>query len=151
MSGETIYDSRNEAQPTHYHGDLVRGLFVAAAVLVFLTQFIGARLPYSSGGLILIILVLVIAAGITNPVQRWIHWANAAISVIGVLMFGGLALARFDSNPAFLSQNVIVPIIAVIFIGTLYFSTATVRGFLVPHVDPNDEPEDPRLYIADPE
>ncbi len=148
MSDETVFARYEEHSTSHYYGDVVRGLFITGAVLCFLTQFFGTRLPFSPGALMLIIIVLVIAAGITNPVQHWIHWVNVVIASLGLLLFGGLALARLHSAADVFSQNGIVAVIAVVFLAALYYGTSTVRGILVPHVDPN---ETPRPYIADPE
>ena len=135
MSGETVYDPANERAPSHYHGDIVRGLFVAASILIFLTQFIGTALPFSTGAVMFFILCLVVSAGITNPVQQWIHWVNVLISVTGLLLFGGLALSRINNNIDLISQNSLVAILALLFMGTLYLGTRTLRGFMVPHVD----------------
>lgn len=149
MSGETIYDPANEKRPSHYHGDMVRALFITEAVLIFLTRFIGTQMPFSTGGLMMVIIILIIAAGITNPVQQWIHWLNVGIAALGLLLFGGIALARLQSAADLVTHNGLVAIIAMSFIASLYFTTATVRGMLVPHVDPDEEEERP--YIVDPE
>lgn len=140
MSGETIYDPSEEQKVSHYHGDFVRGLFVTAAILVFLTQFAGTKLPFSVAGLMLIIVVLAVAAGITNPVQLWIHWVNLVISIIGLLIFGGLAFARLSSSADFILQNGLVSLLAIVFFVAIYFATRTLRGLMVPHVDQGEKP-----------
>ncbi|MBU2103582.1 hypothetical protein KKD81_02005 [Patescibacteria group bacterium] len=135
MSGETIYDPSKEKAPSHYHGDVVRALFVAAAVLIFLTQFIGTSLPFSTGGIMFLIVCLVISAGITNPAQQWIHWVNVFISIIGFILFGGIALTRINSSIELLSQNTLVALLTLVFISTLYLGTRTLRGLMVSHVE----------------
>lgn len=121
--------------PKHYHGDAVRLLFVGIAVLVFLTEFIGVRLPFTSAGIISIILILVISAGITNPVQKWIHIVNMVIAIFGTMLFGNIALARLTVPNASFSQTGTVLVIAILFVVALYFATRTVRGRFVTHVD----------------
>ena len=135
MSEDEAFDPRREVRHSHYHGDTVRILFVCAAVLVFLTQFVGTKLPFSTGALMFIIVVLVVAAGITNPVQHWIHWVNTIISIFGLLIFGGLALARIGTREDIFSQSGLVAILAIVFLATLYLGTRTLRGLMVPHVD----------------
>lgn len=121
--------------PKHYHGDMVRVLFVAIAMLIFLTEFVGARLPFTSAGIISIVLILVISAGITNPVQKWIHIVNMVISIFGTMIFGSIALSKLNVPGATFSQTGAVVLIAVLFLAALYFATRTVRGRFVTHVD----------------
>ena len=124
---------RPSNRPSHYHGDLVRGLFLAAAVLVFITKFVEDAPTFSFGAMMLLILTLVIAAGITNPAQKWIHSVNMLISIAGVLTFGWLSTSRIETAPELFSGAGLVVIIALIFVAALYFSTRTVRGYSVPH------------------
>lgn len=135
MSEDTVFHSSDIERPTHYHGDFVRGLFVTCAVLVFLTQFIGSKLPFTSVTVMLIVLILVIAAGITNPAQHWIHWANLIIAIGGVLIFGGLAIARLSTVAQLFSGEGVVALLAILFLASLYFATRTLRGLMVPHID----------------
>ena len=131
-----MYDpALKRPRPSHYHGETVRVIFVIAAILVFLTQYVGTKLPLSTGFTMVLIVTLVVAAGITNPVQRWIHWANTGISILGLLIFGGLALSKFGTNGGVVSDKGLIAILAILFVGSLYFSTRTLRGFMVPHVD----------------
>lgn len=136
MTEDGDYVPASPARPRHYHGDLVRGLFIAGAVLIFLTQFVGTKLPFSTSGLMFIVLVHVIAAGITNPAQTWIHWVNAIIAAISMLYFGSLALARLDTLPQLFSSEGIVAALALVFLAALYLSIRTIRGFSVPHIAP---------------
>ncbi|MBP6869041.1 MAG: hypothetical protein KBC16_02955 [Candidatus Pacebacteria bacterium] len=121
--------------PKHYHGDVVRVLFVAIAMLIFLTEFVGARLPFTSSGIITMVLVLVISAGITNPAQKWIHILNMGISIFGTMIFGNVALSKLNVPSADISQVGTVTLISVLFLCALYFATRTVRGRFVTHVD----------------
>lgn len=130
-----------EAAPStrHYYGDVVRILFVAAAVLIFATKFVAGTATFSFPALMLLILTLVISAGITNPVQRWIHTVNMVIAIAGVLTFGWLSFSRIDSAQELFSGTGLVAVIALLFLAALYYATSTVRGFSVPHIDPEAE------------
>lgn len=120
-------------RPDHYHGDTVRVLFVAAALLVFAIKFVNPTFAF--GPMMLLILTLVIAAGITNPVQKWIHSVNMAIAIAGVLTFGWLAFSRIESTEELFSGQGLFAILALVFLAALYFATRTVRGFSVPHLE----------------
>ncbi len=114
----------------HYHGDLVRMLFVAAAFLMLVMQFTGNPIFTTPAALIIFVSVLVIAAGITSPVQRTIHWINLFLSFVGLAIFGSLATQRLHSLGDFFTHNGITGIIALVFLMALYFSTRTVRGYM---------------------
>ncbi len=141
MSDSTVYDPSTEKPVTHYHGDHVRLLFMSAAVLLFLTNITGAELPFSTGGSIVIIVILVIAAGITNPAQMWIHWFNITLSALGVMLFGGISLASLHNGFAIFSNTGFVALLAINFLVALYFSTRTLRGLMVPVVHPDESGE----------
>lgn len=114
----------------HYHGDVVRVVFVLSAALMFLAEMIGGSLPFSTAATVFIIIILVISAGITNPAQLWIHWVNLFISLTGLMLFGSTTLTRFRTE-APLNESLIVGILSVMFLVALYLSTRTVRGLLV--------------------
>lgn len=117
--------------PKHYYGDVVRTLFIVAAVILFAMQFTGIRLPFSAFGSIMMILFLVVAAGLTNPVQTWIHWVNIFLSGFCLLLFGGLALSRFQNNAALFPDGILIGILAMLFLVSLYCATKTLRGILM--------------------
>lgn len=130
MNEETpFYESPRSFIP-HYHGDIVRVLFVLAAGLIFLAELLNGNLPFSTAATVLIAVLLVISAGITNPAQLWIHWVNLFFSLIGLILFGGTALTRFRTDAPF-SESFLVGVIAVVFLAALYLSTRTVRGHMV--------------------
>ena len=121
----------------HYHGDTVRILFVVAAILIFATKIIAPSVSFSFGALMLLILTLVIAAGITNPVQKWIHSVNMLIAIAGAVTFGWLSFSRIETSEHLFSADGLVVVTALIFLTALYYTTSTVRGFSVPHVPPD--------------
>ena len=114
----------------HYYGNESRALFVAGAVVLIIAQSTGADLPLSTGAAVMTAVLLVVAAGITNPAQGWIHWLNAFIAIYGVLLFGTTAISHYRSgisifNPSFFYIEALT-LIALI---ALYFTTRTIRGF----------------------
>ena len=115
----------------HYHGDIVRVLFVVAAVLMFLAEFSGAELPFSSAFSIAIVVLLVVTAGITNPVQLLIQWINMGISAFGLLLFGGIALAHFRGGNEFFGNGIFVALLSITFLLALYFATRTLRALML--------------------
>ena len=112
---------------------------MVAAVLLFLINITGAALPFNTAGSIVIIVILVIAAGITNPAQMWIHWFNITVSALGVMIFGGYALSKLHSGFAIFTSNGLVALLAIVFLAALYFSTRTIRGLMVPVIHHPDE------------
>lgn len=116
--------------PSHYYGDTVRILFVIAAALLFVSQFIGT--PFLTIGAALIIAVLlVVAAGLTNPVQTSIHFVNAVLSGVCLVLFGSIAVTRFHETDSLLGGTAIVILLVLVFLFALYSSIKTLRGRLM--------------------
>lgn len=125
-AGESIPPRRKN---THYHGDNVRMLFFVAAVVLIIAQSTGAELPLSTLGSVLVAVVLVIAAGITNPSQKGIHWFNACIAVLGTVLFGTAAVQHYRAglsvfDPSFTYTEAL----ALLSLVALYFTTRTIRA-----------------------
>lgn len=116
----------------HYHGDSTRALFVIGALLLIVAKSTGANIPPdTTTGTVIAAVVLVIAAGITNPVQGWIHWMNALIAIYGTLLFGVTAIDRYRSGISALDSSFIyIEALALLSLIALYFTTRTVRGFI---------------------
>lgn len=113
----------------HYYGDIVRYLFLAAALIMLITlplfqDYVEAPTMYSIIG----IAILGIAAGLTNPKQMVSAAVNFIIAIIGLAIFGYTAVDSFQnqiSDDKFLLTNVIL---AVIFLFAVYFSMKTLRS-----------------------
>ncbi len=123
-----IVPERHQIQ--HYHGDGVRALFFMSAIVLIVAQSTGVELPLSTFGAVISAVILVVAAGITNPAQPGIHWFNALIAVIGTLLFGTSAvnhyregMSVFDPSFAYIEALALLSLIA------LYFTVRTIRGF----------------------
>lgn len=113
----------------HYHGDGVRALFVASAVLLIVAKSTGAELPLSTFGTVVAAVVLVVAAGITNPAQRGIHWLNATLAVIGTILFGRAAVNHYSTGTSFFDTSFLfIEALALLSLVALYFTTRTIRG-----------------------
>ncbi len=134
---EDGFEPRGRPHALHYYGDTARILFVIIAVLIFVAETTGAALPLSPVAAIAAAVVLAVAAGVTNPEQQWIHWANELIAIFGVLVFGVDAVSRYRAggslaNPSYLFAEAIT----LLFLLALYFATKTVRGYLLrPHLE----------------
>ncbi len=139
-----VDDSDNEASlyrrksQLHYYGDVTRTLFIVGAVLLLVAITTGAVLPLSSFGTVIAAIVLVVAGGITNHEQHWIHWVNESIAIFGVYIFGVSAINNYRagvsiSNPSYLYTE----LIAVMSLIALYYATKTIRGILLRSIPSN--------------
>lgn len=113
----------------HYHGDEVRIVFFVGAIVLVVAQSTGAELPLSPLGSIVSAVLLVIAAGITNPAEYGIHWLNAIIAIGGALLFGTSAIDHYRAGfSVFDSSFVYIEALAILALVALYFTTRTIRG-----------------------
>lgn len=113
----------------HYHGDEVRMLFFAAAIVLIVAQSTGANLPLSTTGAVISAVLLVVAAGITSPAQSWIHWLNAFIAIWGVLLFGVNAVDHYRTGISIFDPSfTYTEALAILSLVALYFTTRTIRG-----------------------
>ena len=120
----------------HYHGDTVRSLFVVAAVVLLVAETTGASLPLPTFQIVALAVLLVVAAGITNPAQAWIHFVNALLAIYGALVFGLFAIEAYRAAQEIFSQTYLfAELLAILFLVSVYFTTKTVRGILLrPHL-----------------
>jgi hypothetical protein len=119
----------------HYHGRVVRVIFLIGALILIVAQSTGADLPLSTFGTVAGATVLVIAAGITNPNHFWIHWLNGLLSVLGVLIFGTSAIERYRGGVRFFDPSfTIIEALTLMSLVALYFTTRTIRGIYLRRV-----------------
>lgn len=115
----------------HYHGDQLRVIFVVSAVVLIVAQSTGAELPLSTLGAVVSAAVLVIAAGVTNPVQSGIHWFNEVVALAGTLLFGSTAVDHYRAGISFFDPSFIyIEALALLSLAALYLTTRTIRGIL---------------------
>lgn len=111
----------------HYHGDIIRILFVSTAALSFLSSAIlGPVLPFGvlfevSGGILLIAL-----AGLTNPHGHIVMRLNILAAGVGTFLFEMTAITyrNIDSIQLLLVREIGV----LLLVSALYFSVKTVRA-----------------------
>lgn len=125
-TGERIPPKRTNR---HYHGDNVRMLFFVGAIVLIVAQSTGADLPFSTFGSIVAAVILVIAAGITNPSQKGIHWFNAFLAIFGTLVFGTAAVNHYRAGLSFFDPSfTYTEALALLSLVALYFTTRTIRA-----------------------
>jgi len=120
----------------HYHGDTVRALFVIMAVVMLIAETTGASLPLSTLGIVSFAVVLMVAAGIANPAQSWIHYVNVVLAVFGAISFGLYAIEQYRATHDVLTPTFLyAEVLALLFLTSVYYATKTVRGLLLrPHL-----------------
>lgn len=119
----------NEQIP-HYYGDTVRYLFMSAGflMLISLPLFQGAiRLPTLFS--IIAIVVLGLAAGLTNPKQASSAVINLAIALIGLIVFSYYSVNIFNEQQTAQGFFFINIVLAIAFLFATYYGVKTVRGF----------------------
>lgn len=113
---------------SHYYGDIVRQVFVAASAVMlvaspFYADSLKSEIPFYVAGA----LVLIILAALTNPHNRSVLLADAVAAGVGVAIFEVWALGSYETSTwvEFLLRQGI----ALLFLVAFYFSMKTVRAF----------------------
>jgi hypothetical protein len=115
----------------HYHGDEARVIFVVAALVIIVAESTGANLPLSTTGSVSTAILLIIAAGITNPAQSAIHWFNALLAISGTLLFGTAAINNYRAGMSvFDTSFASIEALTLLALLSLYFTTRTIRGLI---------------------
>lgn len=116
----------------HYYGDTVRILFVAIAIAMVVGETTGAALPLSATTAVIAAITFAVAAGITNPGQKWIHYINEALAILGALIFTTSAALHWRAGAGFFDPSYFfTELVAILSIIALYFTTKTLRGLLL--------------------
>ena len=127
------------AEPVpHYHGDIVRQLFISTAALLligapFYADSLRTELPFEIAGAIL----LVALAALANPHNRTIFMAGAVAAGVGLVIFETWAL--FSYHESTWMQFILREVVALAFLAGFYFSMKTVRAFVMHKVGKRDE------------
>lgn len=124
---------RNEKLLTkHYYGDVVRFLFLLAAVIMLITlPFLNPNLPVPLILSILIILTIGLVAGVTNPLQKSTSAITTGISSIALVVFEYYAVTTYLASSFTNLLFIVNQILALIFLFALYYSTKTLRAKLI--------------------
>ena len=125
---ESTVPTPHDRRTPHYHGDEVRTIFFISALVLIIAQSTGADLPLSTLGAVSGAILLVVAAGITNPDQTNIHWINAAIAIIGTLTFGTTAVEHYRKGFSIFDASFIyIEALTLLSLVALYYTTRTIR------------------------
>lgn len=124
---------RNEKLLTkHYYGDVVRFLFLAAAVIMLVAlPFLNPNLPVPLIFSILIILTIGLVAGVTNPLQKSTLFITTGISAIALAVFEYYAVTTYINTSYTNILFIVNQVLALIFLFALYYSTKTLRARLI--------------------
>lgn len=115
--------------PQHYYGDLVRRFFLAAGcIMLIMLPFVQNRLPISFVLAILLILIIDVFAGITNPKWEWAVIADSVISLMGFLWYAYYSVVIYMQHTVYDVLFWINGVLAIVFFFALYFATKTLRG-----------------------
>ena len=112
-----------DAKPPHYYGDMVRGLFLVAGIIMLVASpFFKEEIPASLS--VVPIIVVVLLAGLTTLRYQWVLMLNVIVSFMGVAVFEYVALYANATGTFFWINQVL----AVLFLFSAYYSTKTLRG-----------------------
>lgn len=122
----------------HYYGDVVRYLFLAAAVIMIITLPLFSReVNFPIIISVIGIAVLGVAAGLSNPKQFSSSLINLIISLFGFMIFLYTAVNSYQHSGVadkFILTDIIL---STIFIFAIYFSMKTLRAQMI---GPNPPP-----------
>ena len=113
----------------HYYGDLVRKLFMAAAVVMLVSLPVFSKEIDTSLVLSLMgILLVSLAAGYMSPVSKTSAWFNVLIAAGGLFVFELAAVQAYVPTNGVTSFFLVNQALAVLFLFSLYFGVKTARG-----------------------
>lgn len=119
----------------HYYGNLVRLIFIVGAVWMIIGLPTMTRvLDIPIGISIIGIMILVVAAGFTNPAQESSLKINSGVSIIYTMIFAYLAWYMYTHNigGGFMFANQVG---AIAFLAASYFAIKSWRGATVPEIE----------------
>lgn len=127
----------NEETPKYnYYGDEVRRLFVIAGVIMavtypFFSSLVGSSLLFS----IIICVGMAVFGGLMNPKQKWVIIFNNIFSILAFIIFEYSATHTYLNFSSKETMSVLFfwtnQALALIFFFAAYFSTKTLRRFLL--------------------
>ena len=128
---ETIAQKTKDLR--HYYGDYVRNMFLIGGIVVLLSLPLFTHLLTTSIGYsIAVVTVLVVAAGLANPVQKWTMILNIVVAATAIVFFEhqALLIERMATHVD-LHKNIFLlesHALALLFLFALYYSIKTARG-----------------------
>ena len=122
----------NKLKISHYYGDIVRVLFLISAIIMLIgLPAINNYLIIPTIFSVISMLILALAAGLTNPKMLWEAEINTVIAVVGFIVFetyAVIAFRQYSATDKFFLSNLIL---SFIFMFAVYFSVKTLRGLLL--------------------
>ena len=115
---------------SHYYGDSVRQILLAAAALMlvgmpFYTDDLSVEMPF----IVIAAVVLVIVAALTSPMKSAFISADVIVSGVGLIIFEIWAILGYGESTVL--QFVLREALAILFLFALYFSSKTLRSMLL--------------------
>jgi|SRR3989344_1822284 len=125
------YGASSEKAVAHYYGDHVRGLFIAAGVLLLISIPLDkVLLPLNIVVGVAGVLFITILAGFTNPRSKLSVLADAVIAALVFVSFEYFAIEAYLGAGTFVDIIFLLREgIAILALLALYFSVKTLRGF----------------------
>lgn len=116
----------------HYYGDTVRALFLFGGSIMLLgLPILLNYIQIPSFFAVFGVLLISVAAGFTNPSQKWDAAINAIVSSTGFMVFGIYAISFYQKygleNKLFIANL----FLGFVFLFAVYFSVKTLRGLLL--------------------
>ena len=137
MESEGYIEPVHKKHPhPHYYGDTVRQLFIGGGLVMLLALPLFTELfPLVALYPIFTAIVIGLAAGLVNPIQRWTHYINVFLALVATMLLEWYALTIYQSVHFQESHGTILfwlsHILALNFFIAFYFSVKTVRGMFV--------------------
>lgn len=115
----------------HYHGGIVRKLFLAGVLFMFVAlPLFFDLIPYPIHTTIIAVIVLIVAAGLTNPQKILSVVFDVLIALIALVTFEYYSIYTARTIPEqelFFFTNLVL---VIIFLFALYFGVKTLRGMI---------------------
>ena len=125
MRGDVV-PPRSYPPVLHYYGDYTRRALVAAALVVLVTTpFIPGLSPYDTIASVVIVAVLAVSAGLTNPHSRGALIFDALLAAVCIMLFVAEAVREYESGHPVLAEA--HGLVAALTLFALYFSVKSVR------------------------
>ncbi|QQG37557.1 MAG: hypothetical protein HYS26_02915 [Candidatus Kaiserbacteria bacterium] len=122
----------------HYHGDLVRQVFmIASAAMLLGLPFYGDSLRLELPFVLVGGLVLIALAALTNPHAGTVMYASAIASGVGLAIYQTWALFSYDESTW--TQFLLREVVALLFLVAFYFSMKTVRALIFHQIGKHEE------------
>ena len=101
---------------------------LAALLMIGTLPFFNHELPISTPASLVIIAILGLSAGFTDPRQWWMAVLNAIIAIVGTVAYGYFGVTAYETYSEKSWLFWVNEALALIFVTALYYSAKTVRG-----------------------